>query len=64
MKQLYNEGVNWKMRDKWGRSPLSAASQYGHVDIVKFLIGLGAEVNHQDEGQYVEPSYACLRGAV
>ena len=46
-KQLYNEGVNWKLTDNEGRSPLWEASFSGHDEIVKFLIKLGADVNEQ-----------------
>jgi ankyrin repeat protein len=38
------------MRDEGGRSPLFAASHYGHCDVVKCLLSSDADINLCDEG--------------
>ena len=37
---------------QYGRSPLMGASHQGHVEIVKLLLDMGAEVNYQNMVSY------------
>jgi Ankyrin repeats (3 copies) len=44
----FTKGVDIEVRDEDGRTPLMIACAYGHEDVVKMLLELGAEVNCQD----------------
>ena len=46
---LLNEGANIEHEGgQWGRTPIVAASQGGHLIVVKMLHGRGANVHVQD----------------
>lgn len=40
-------------RDKRGYTPLHAASASGHIDVVKYLLRLGAEVGHWPSSSFL-----------
>jgi len=45
VKKLLDEGEDVNARDDYGRTPLHYASIYGIVDVVKFLVEKGADIN-------------------
>ncbi|KAI9137263.1 ankyrin repeat-containing domain protein, partial [Paraphysoderma sedebokerense] len=41
--------VDVNCKDEYGYTPLHAAASYGHEEVVKYLIQMGANVNIRDE---------------
>ena len=48
--------------DKHKFTPLTQASCSGHLDILKILIGAGADVNHKCENSLTATMYASQSG--
>lgn len=51
-------------RDKSGCTPLLIASQYGHADLVAFLIRRGADPNAMDDSRDTALHWAAYKGSV
>lgn len=49
VEQLLSQGVNANQADDEGYSALHAAAENDHLEIVKLLIGKGADVNYKAE---------------
>jgi ankyrin repeat protein len=47
-KRLVDEGVDVDLMNGDGYTPLMNAAGNGHVDIIQFLLGKGANVDNQD----------------
>ncbi|XP_023808183.1 myotrophin [Oryzias latipes] len=45
-----------------GRNPLHVASDYGHVDVVEYLISVGADINAKDKYGFTPLISACFEG--
>jgi len=56
-----NHGANVNTADKDGFSPLYAAGQNGHVEVVRELLNHGADVNTADKDVF-NPLYAAGQG--
>ena len=48
--------------EKVGRSGLSWACEEGHLEIVRLLVELGADINQTDKCGYTPCYYACWKG--
>jgi len=49
---LISKGANVKTADKWGKTPLMDAANWGHIEVVKLLVEAGADVERKsNEGQ-------------
>jgi ankyrin repeat protein len=57
---LFEHGLEINRRDKTGTSPLSLASFFVDVDMVKLLISRGADLNVRDGKGYSALMIACL----
>lgn len=45
VKMLVSRGADKSCKDKLGYTPLHAAAASGHIEIVKYLLRMGTEVN-------------------
>ena len=59
---LLNEGANIEHEGQWGRTPIVAASEKGHLIVVKMLHGRGANVHVQDNRGTNALMRAALKG--
>ncbi|MCV6630970.1 MAG: ankyrin repeat domain-containing protein [Flavobacteriaceae bacterium] len=50
------------LRDNRGASPLILASYYNHIDIVQYLIEMGADINEKDAMGNTALMGACFKG--
>jgi ankyrin repeat protein len=57
-KILIDRGANIDQPDRWGTTPLYAASSSGHASVVSILVDNGAKVNQEDNGGRT-PFYAA-----
>ncbi len=64
MRVLVDAGANVNLQDKYGRSPLHAASDSGRLDVVRVLVDAGADVNLQDANGSSALHYASDKGHV
>jgi ankyrin repeat protein len=51
VQQLIADGANINAVTGAGRTPLMSATAYGHINIVKFLLENGANINTKDTGK-------------
>lgn len=62
-KQLISDGANPNYQDGRGVTPLMLASASGNIDLLKYLIDMGADVELGDfEKGWTASSYAALNG--
>lgn len=54
VKELINEGANPNTCDNTGMSALAIASQDGHLDVVRYLLDHGADVNAHSKGKVTD----------
>ena len=48
IERLVGEGLDFDAKTRYGATALSFACDKGHVDVVRYLVDLGADVNVQD----------------
>ncbi|ORZ05732.1 ankyrin repeat-containing domain protein, partial [Lobosporangium transversale] len=57
-KYIEEDGISIDTQDENGYSALHAAASYGHKELIKYLLGKGANVNIQDpDGD--SPLFVC-----
>lgn len=61
---LVNSGADVNAQDSRLRTPLHRAAQFGHADIVKYLLQVGANVNAKDENGWTPLERGNSRGTV
>ena len=59
---LLEAGSDLTVRDEKGWTPLHLCSQEGHLDIVKRLVLLQAQVNIQADNRRAPIHLACMKG--
>lgn len=58
VEKFLNSGVDVNAKDENGYTPLHAAAEYAHLDLIEFLLEKGAEINIKDnDGD--SPLHAC-----
>ena len=62
VKRLVGEGVPVDKFDEIGMTPLHYAADAGHLDVARFLIASGADVNAHDEAQIGETPLGQVAG--
>jgi ankyrin repeat domain-containing protein 50 len=59
-KLIKNKGYNVNVTNTWGNTLLHIASEYGHIEIVDYLVSNGANVNLLNGFQNTPLSVACF----
>jgi ankyrin repeat protein len=64
LRQVYQRFNDPDQRDFYGRTPLSGAARYGHVETVRILLEWGATVDAADQHGLTPLMEACCAGQV
>lgn len=62
--KLITQGININQRENYGRTgrtPLYVASKFGHLDIVRYLIDQGADINIQTIDEFSTPLHIAIK---
>ena len=60
VKKMYTDVGNVNIKDQKGETPLFVASKFGKTEIVKFMIGKGADINSTSTRNNLTPLHNFL----
>lgn len=59
VKLLIREGANVNSQDKMGHTTLMRATEYQHLEVVDYLLQMGADVNLQNNVSSLDLLWVC-----